>query len=200
MKGSSLRFYMHENQRHRGAPLHEWLLAEAKQRGIAGGSAFRAIAGFGRHGVMSEQHFFELAGPADCAGRVHRVRRGGRRAAAHRARGRRAAFLRALSCRVRARRRYAFRSLNPGWGWCFFLVFCAARGPTHVPVSFVRHPGGRVTFCDSGHPALRPSGRLRRSRRSCGAVLVQEKVTKENTPSVPRRRCAPVRYGRPGFR
>ena len=62
MKGSSLRFYMHENQRHRGAPLYEWLLAQAKERGIAGGSAFRAIAGFGRHGVMSEQHFFELAG------------------------------------------------------------------------------------------------------------------------------------------
>ena len=68
-----------------------------------------------------------------------------------------------------------------------FVVVCAvSRRPTHVPVSFVRHPGGRVTFCDSGHPALRPSGRLRRSRRSCGAVLVQEKVTKENTPSVPR--------------
>jgi hypothetical protein len=26
-------------------------------------------------------------------------------------------------------------------------------------------------------------------------LLVQEKVTKENTPSMPRRRCAPVRYG-----
>ena len=62
MKGSSLRFYMHENQRHRGVPLYEWLLEEAKRRGIAGGSAFRAMAGFGRHGVISEQHFFELAG------------------------------------------------------------------------------------------------------------------------------------------
>ena len=62
MKGSSLRFYMHENQRHRGMLLYEWLLAEAKKHGIKGGSAFRAIAGFGRHGVMSEQHFFELAG------------------------------------------------------------------------------------------------------------------------------------------
>ena len=62
MKGFSLRFYMHESQKHRGVPLHEWLLVQAKQRGIAGGSAFRAIAGFGRHGVMSEQHFFELAG------------------------------------------------------------------------------------------------------------------------------------------
>ena len=62
MKGCSLRFYMHENQRHRGVPLYEWLLAQAKARGVAGGSAFRAIAGYGRHGVISEQHFFELAG------------------------------------------------------------------------------------------------------------------------------------------
>ena len=62
MKGCALRFYLHENQMHRGMPLHEWLLEQAKQRGIHGGSAFRAIAGFGRHGVMAEQHFFELAG------------------------------------------------------------------------------------------------------------------------------------------
>ena len=62
MNGYSLRFYMHENQKHRGVPLYEWLLSESKRHGIAGGSAFRAIAGFGRHGVMSEQHFFELAG------------------------------------------------------------------------------------------------------------------------------------------
>ena len=32
------------------------------------------------------------------------------------------------------------------------------------------------TFSDSGHPALRPSGQLRCSRRSCGAVSTQEKV------------------------
>ena len=29
--------------------------------GIHGGSAFRAIAGFGRHGILHEEHFFELA-------------------------------------------------------------------------------------------------------------------------------------------
>ncbi len=62
MKGWSLRFYMHENQKHRGVLLYEWLLDQARRRGIHGGSAFRAIAGFGRHGVLSEQHFFELAG------------------------------------------------------------------------------------------------------------------------------------------
>lgn len=62
MQGWSLRFYMHENQKHRGMLLYEWLLREAKNRGIHGGSAFRAMSGFGRHGVISEQHFFELAG------------------------------------------------------------------------------------------------------------------------------------------
>ena len=30
--------------------------------GVHGGSAFRAIAGFGRHGHMHEETFFELAG------------------------------------------------------------------------------------------------------------------------------------------
>jgi PII-like signaling protein len=62
MQGSYLRFYMHENHRHHGILLYEWLLETAKKSGVHGGSAFRAIAGYGRHGVLHEQHFFELAG------------------------------------------------------------------------------------------------------------------------------------------
>jgi uncharacterized protein len=62
MTGTYLRFYMHENRKHHGILLYEWLLETAKKAGIHGGSAFRAIAGFGRHGVIHEQHFFELAG------------------------------------------------------------------------------------------------------------------------------------------
>ncbi|MGA9423223.1 MAG: DUF190 domain-containing protein [Rhodanobacteraceae bacterium] len=61
-QGTSLRFFVHENRRHHGILLYEWLLEAAKKVGIHGGSAFRAIAGFGRHGIMHEQHFFELAG------------------------------------------------------------------------------------------------------------------------------------------
>lgn len=57
-----LSFYASEKQHHAGMPLHEWLLEEAKSLGIPGGSAFRAIAGFGRHGRMHEETFFELAG------------------------------------------------------------------------------------------------------------------------------------------
>ena len=57
-----LSFYVSEKQHHAGMPLYEWLLEEAKSMGVHGGSAFRAIAGFGRHGKMHEETFFELAG------------------------------------------------------------------------------------------------------------------------------------------
>ena len=57
-----LAFFVSEKQHHAGKPLYEWLLEEAKAMGIHGGSAFRAIAGFGRHGTMHEETFFELAG------------------------------------------------------------------------------------------------------------------------------------------
>jgi PII-like signaling protein len=62
MKGTLLRFYVHENRRHEHRLLYEWLLEQAKQMGIHGGCAFRAIAGYGRHGVLHEERFFELAG------------------------------------------------------------------------------------------------------------------------------------------
>lgn len=62
MKGVHLRFYTYENRRHDGSLVYEWLLERARRLGVHGGSAFRAIAGFGRHGKFHEQHFFELAG------------------------------------------------------------------------------------------------------------------------------------------
>jgi len=61
MTGTLLRFYLHENRLHRHIALYEWLLEQARSLGIPGGSAFRAIAGYGRHGVLHEEHFFELA-------------------------------------------------------------------------------------------------------------------------------------------
>ncbi|HXS74402.1 MAG TPA: DUF190 domain-containing protein [Rhodanobacteraceae bacterium] len=62
VQGVYLRFFMHEGRRHHGVLLYDWLLREANKLGIAGGTAFRSIAGFGRHGVMHEAHFLELAG------------------------------------------------------------------------------------------------------------------------------------------
>ena len=62
MDGSFLRFYVHEHDRLHGRLAWEWLLAEANQLGIRGGTAFRAMAGFGRHRMLHEERFFELAG------------------------------------------------------------------------------------------------------------------------------------------
>ncbi|MBI5658555.1 MAG: DUF190 domain-containing protein [Nitrosomonadales bacterium] len=62
MQSVYLKFYVAEKQRHGSALLYEWLLEEAKRIGAPGGSAFRAIAGFGRHGRLHEESFFELAG------------------------------------------------------------------------------------------------------------------------------------------
>jgi PII-like signaling protein len=62
MEGVYLKFYVGENQKHEGTLVYEWLLEQARSLGIHGGSAFRAIAGFGRHGVLHEDTFFELAG------------------------------------------------------------------------------------------------------------------------------------------
>jgi PII-like signaling protein len=62
MQGVYLKFYVNEGRRHHGILAYEWLLEQAKGLGLHGGSAFRAIAGFGRHGRLHEEHFFELAG------------------------------------------------------------------------------------------------------------------------------------------
>ena len=62
MNGIHLRFYTYESRRHGAALLYEWLLEFARGHGVHGGSAFRALAGYGRHGRLHEQHFFELAG------------------------------------------------------------------------------------------------------------------------------------------
>ena len=61
MQGINLRFYVQEDLKHNHVPVYEWLLEHARRLGLHGGSAFKAMAGFGRHGVH-EDHFFELAG------------------------------------------------------------------------------------------------------------------------------------------
>lgn len=62
MDGSYLRFYVHEDDRHQHQLVWEWLLKQANRLGIRGGSAFKSMAGFGRHHVLHKGTFFELAG------------------------------------------------------------------------------------------------------------------------------------------
>jgi hypothetical protein len=61
MNAVCLQVFVSEASRHRSKLTYEWLLDAAQELGIAGGSAFRAVAGFGRHG-RHDAGFFELAG------------------------------------------------------------------------------------------------------------------------------------------
>lgn len=56
-----LQVFVSESSRHHGRLTYEWLLDAAQRLGVPGGSAFRALAGFGRHG-RHDAGFFELAG------------------------------------------------------------------------------------------------------------------------------------------
>ena len=56
-----LQVFVTEASRHHGKLTYEWLLDSAQRIGIAGGSAFQSVAGYGRHG-RHDAGFFELAG------------------------------------------------------------------------------------------------------------------------------------------
>jgi uncharacterized protein len=62
MNATLLRIYVHENRKQDHILVYEWLLERAHGLGISGGSAMRALAGFGRTGVMRADRFYELAG------------------------------------------------------------------------------------------------------------------------------------------
>jgi PII-like signaling protein len=61
MRGVYLTFFVTERGKHRGDLTYEWLLSQARELGLHGGTAVRATAGFGRHGRLHEETFFELA-------------------------------------------------------------------------------------------------------------------------------------------
>jgi PII-like signaling protein len=61
MNAVCLQVFVSEASRHHGKLTYEWLLDAAQGLGVGGGSAFRALAGFGRHG-RHDAGFFELAG------------------------------------------------------------------------------------------------------------------------------------------
>lgn len=62
MRSVYLKFYLTEKQHHQGKLLYEWVLEHARAMGLPGGSVFRAVAGYGRHGHLHEETFFELGG------------------------------------------------------------------------------------------------------------------------------------------
>lgn len=59
--GYMLRIYLGERDKHEGKPLYEWLLGQAKERGLAGGTVIRAFEGFGAHGSIHSAKLLDLA-------------------------------------------------------------------------------------------------------------------------------------------
>lgn len=61
--GRYLRFYVHSEHYREGKPLYEWILGEAKRLNVQGGTCFKAMLGFGRHGRTHENRV--VGAPAD---------------------------------------------------------------------------------------------------------------------------------------
>jgi hypothetical protein len=56
-EGCLLRIFIGESDRHEGKPLYEWILLKARERGMAGATVLRGMAGFGAH---SRMHTFKI--------------------------------------------------------------------------------------------------------------------------------------------
>ena len=56
-EGCLLRVFIGESDRHEGQPLYEWIVRQARERGLAGATVLRGIMGFGAH---SRVHTFRI--------------------------------------------------------------------------------------------------------------------------------------------
>src|SRR5262245_9609007 len=55
--GCLLRVFIGESDRHGGRPLYEWIVLQARARGLAGATVLRGLMGFGAH---SRVHTFKI--------------------------------------------------------------------------------------------------------------------------------------------
>jgi len=55
-----LTIFCTETDRHGSRTLHEWLVALAKEKGLAGATAVRADVGFGQHRRLHHHHLISL--------------------------------------------------------------------------------------------------------------------------------------------
>ncbi|MBI5836830.1 MAG: DUF190 domain-containing protein [Candidatus Eisenbacteria bacterium] len=60
-QGHLLRIFIGESDRHEGHPLHEWLVRAARERGLAGATVIRGIAGFGAHSRLHTSKILRLS-------------------------------------------------------------------------------------------------------------------------------------------
>jgi PII-like signaling protein len=56
-EGYLLRIFLGESDRHSGKPLYEWIVAQAREQGLAGATVLRGMMGYGAH---SRMHTFKI--------------------------------------------------------------------------------------------------------------------------------------------
>jgi uncharacterized protein len=60
-EGHLLRIFIGESDRHDGRPLYEWLVLQARERGLAGVTVLRGIEGFGAHSRLHTAKILRLS-------------------------------------------------------------------------------------------------------------------------------------------
>ena len=61
MNGYQITFFTHQDRRHKGKPMGEWLLGLVNELGLRGASLHSGGESFSRGGRVHSAHFFELS-------------------------------------------------------------------------------------------------------------------------------------------
>lgn len=61
MNGYQITFFTHQDKRHKGKPIGDWLVHLAREMGLRGATLLAGGEGFGHHRRIHSAHFFELA-------------------------------------------------------------------------------------------------------------------------------------------
>ena len=59
--GHLLRIFIGESDRHEGKPLHEWIIRQAREYGLAGATVIRGMEGFGAHSRIHHAQLLRLS-------------------------------------------------------------------------------------------------------------------------------------------
>lgn len=59
--GQLLRIFIGESDKYEGKPLYEWLVVEAKERGLAGATVMRGLMGFGANSRIHTSKIMRLS-------------------------------------------------------------------------------------------------------------------------------------------
>jgi uncharacterized protein len=60
-EGHLLRIFVGESDKHKGVPLYEWIVREARERGLAGATVLRGVEGFGAHSRLHTAKILRLS-------------------------------------------------------------------------------------------------------------------------------------------